>query len=69
MSHDLFELLPAIYRLRDGQLAATQQLLTAAEEAQLSLLQSLTPPLAPDQQAQLDALVAKAARGVRWSPC
>jgi hypothetical protein len=63
MSLDLFALLPAIYRLRDGQLAAAQQLLTAAEEAQLSLLQSLPPPLAPDQQAQLDALIAKAARG------
>ena len=62
MSLDLFSLLPAVYRLRDGQIALSQQLLTPQEAAQLSLLQSLGS-LTPDQQAQLDALTAKAARG------
>jgi hypothetical protein len=59
----LFELLPALYRLKDAQLAASQQLLTAAEAAQLATLQGLVPPLSQDQQAQLDELTAKASRG------
>ena len=63
MSVDLFQLLPAVYRLRDAQLAQSQTLLTPAELAELNALQALTPPLTADQQAQLDELIAKAARG------
>jgi hypothetical protein len=59
----LFDLLPALYRLRDAQLAQSLTLLTAAESAQLQTLQALPPPLSPDQQAQFDQLTAKAARG------
>jgi hypothetical protein len=63
MSFDLFNLLPAVYRIRDAQLAQSQPLLTPAETAQLHALQALPPPLSPDQQAQLDALAVKASRG------
>ena len=59
----LFNLLPALYRLRDAQIAQSQKLLTAAELAQLATLQALTPPLTVAKQAQLDQLLAKAARG------
>ena len=60
---DLFNLLPAFYRLRDTQLAQSQKLLTPAELAQLAALQALTPPLSADQQAELNQLLAKASRG------
>ena len=63
MSTDLFELLPALYRIRDRQLADTQPLLSVEETAELSSLRGLTPPLAPDQKARLTELAAKAARG------
>ena len=63
MSPDLFELLPAVYRIRDAQLAQSQTLLTAAELADLNALRAQTTPLTADQQAQLDQLTAKAARG------
>lgn len=63
MSFDLFNLLPAVYRIRDAQLAQSQPLLTAAETAQLQALEALPPPLSSDQQAQLDELTAKASRG------
>ena len=59
----LFDLLPALYRIKDAQLAASLTLLTPAEAAQLRVLQSLTPPLPPDEQDQLDQLTAKAGRG------
>jgi hypothetical protein len=59
----LFDLLPALYRLKDAQLAASRQLLTGAEAAQLATLKGLVPPLSQDQQAQLDELTAKASRG------
>jgi hypothetical protein len=59
----LFALLPALYRLRDAQLAQSQPLLTAAESAQLANLQALAPPLSADQQQLFDELTAKAARG------
>jgi hypothetical protein len=59
----LFDLLPALYRLRDAQLAQAQPLLTPAESAQLQSLQALAPPLSPDQQQLFDQLTAKAARG------
>ncbi len=60
---DLFNLLPAVYRIRDAQLAQAQTLLTAAESAELAALQALTPPLTADEQTQLNQLTAKAARG------
>ena len=63
MSPDLFQLLPAVYRLRDAQLAASETLLSAPELAELSALQALTTPLSADQQALLDELTAKASRG------
>jgi len=55
--------MPALYRLKDAQLAQSRVLLTSAELAQLQTLQALPPPLTPVQQQQLDALTAKAARG------
>ena len=64
---DLFQLLPAVYRLRDAQLAQSLPLLTPEESATLVALQLLTaplmPPLPPDQQALFDQLTAKASRG------
>jgi hypothetical protein len=63
MSFDLFNLLPAVYRIRDAQIAQSQTLLTTLETAQLQALRALLPPLSSDQQAQLDALTAKASRG------
>ncbi|MGF6854011.1 hypothetical protein [Paraburkholderia sp. CI3] len=64
---DLFSLLPAVYRIRDMQLAQSLPLLTDLEQASLAQLKLLTapgmPPLAADQQALLDALNAKASRG------
>ncbi len=59
----LFNLLPALYRLKDAGLAQSQNLLTAAESAQLAALRALSPPLTVVQQGQLDQLLAKAARG------
>jgi hypothetical protein len=59
----LFNLLPALYRLRDAQLAQSQNLLTPSEATQLAALQSIAPPLTVVQQQQLDQLLAKAARG------
>ena len=56
MSFSLFQLVPAVYRLRDGQIAATMQLLTPAEQTELTSLQGSSTPLTADQQAQLNAL-------------
>ena len=62
-SSKLFDLLPALYRLRDAHLASSQKLLNDAEAAQLAALKGLPPPLTPVQQQQLQQLQAKAARG------
>jgi hypothetical protein len=59
----LFDLLPAVYRLRDAQLALSQNLLTASETAQLQALQGTALPLSEAQQEQLNQLTTKAARG------
>jgi hypothetical protein len=59
----LFDLMPALYRLKDAGLAQSHNLLTSSEQVQLAALQALTPPLTPVQQQELDALLAKAARG------
>ena len=63
MSLDLFQLFPAVYRIRDAQLAAAKPLLTLAEAAEQAALTALTPPLSADDQARLDELNAKASRG------
>jgi hypothetical protein len=63
MSFSLFQLVPAIYRLRDGQIAATMPLLSPTEQSQLASLQTSTPPLTAEQQAQLASLTAKSTRG------
>src|SRR5215471_16162868 len=63
VSSRLFQLLPAVYRLKDGQMAQSQNLLTAAEQNQLATLQALSPPLTPVQQQELNDLQAKATRG------
>jgi len=63
MSFALFNLVPAIYRLRDGQIAATMQLLTPDEQSRLYALQNPTSPLDAEQTALMNELAAKAARG------
>ena len=66
MSFQLFDLLPAVYRIRDAAIAQSLTLLTPAEQttlAALQLLQSSSALLSADQQAQLDELLAKASRG------
>jgi hypothetical protein len=62
MSVDLFNLLPAVYRIRDIELAQSRNLLTPSESAELTTLRGLAT-LSPDQQARLDELDAKASRG------
>ena len=52
MSLSLFQLVPAVYRLRDAQTAASMQLLTPAEQAADFVLQAFDK----DQQAQLPNL-------------
>jgi len=59
----LFDLLPAVYRLKDAQIAQSQNFLSPSETAQLQALQSTASPLSAAQQAQLDQFTAKAARG------
>jgi hypothetical protein len=59
MSLELFNLLPAVYRSRDIELAQSQQLLTPAEVTELTALQAKTP-LSLDDQLRLDELTAKA---------
>ncbi len=63
MSADLFNLMPAVYRIRDIAIAESQQLLTAAELTELATLQGTPPPLSLDDQLRLDELTAKAQRG------
>jgi len=60
---DLFQLLPAVYRVRDAQIGQAQTLLTPTEQTELATLQAAAWPLSADEQAQLDELTAKAARG------
>ncbi|MBV8415597.1 MAG: hypothetical protein JO251_10360, partial [Verrucomicrobia bacterium] len=63
MSFELFDLLPAVYRSRDIELAQSQTLLTATELAELAALKALAPPLSIDQQLRLAELAAKSVRG------
>lgn len=60
---ELFNLLPSYYRLKDTQLAQSTNLLTVAETTLLQSLRTSTTALTTTQQAQLNALTAKAARG------
>jgi hypothetical protein len=62
MSADLFDLLPAVYRIRDIAYAESRNLLTPAESAELATLRA-NPSPSPDEQARLDELAAKASRG------
>lgn len=63
MSFNLFQLLPAVYRMRDAQVARSLPLLTSAQQALLSELQAVPEPLPADQQAQLNHLQTLASRG------
>jgi hypothetical protein len=65
MTIDLFQLAPAFYRLRDGQVAQSMTLLTPAEQTELATLQAKqkTTTLSSDELAELNNLLAKAARG------
>jgi hypothetical protein len=63
---NLFQLLPAVYRMRDAQIASTQTLLTPAQQAQLTALlqmQTMQQTLSSDQLAELQQLQTLAARG------
>ena len=59
----LFNLLPALYRLKDAQIARSRNQLTPADQARLQILQGLPKPLSPVQQQELDQLLANQARG------
>jgi hypothetical protein len=63
MNLDLFNLLPAVYRIRDIDLATSRALLTPAEMAELNTLNAMAPPLSIDQQLRLAELTAKMTRG------
>ena len=63
MSLDLFNLMPAVYRIRDIAIAQSQPLLTPAELVELAGLQAKIPPLSLDDQLRLGELTAKAQRG------
>lgn len=64
MAQKLFELMPALYRAKDAQLAQSRALLTTEEQSRLSDLQKIDPAsLTIAKQQELDALLAKAACG------
>ncbi len=60
----LYELLPAVHRIRDSELAASMRasLLTAAEQIELDTLEALPAPSSEEQQ-RLNTLREKANRG------
>ena len=62
MRLDLFNLLPAVYRIRDIEYAQSHTLLTPSEAAELIGLRAKSL-LLPDEQVRLDELTAKASRG------
>ena len=68
MSFRLFNLVPAIYRLRDGQIAATMQLLTPDEQTELYALQTHRARSIAEQTALMEELTAKRPAD-RSSPC
>ncbi len=57
----LYELLPAVYRIRDTQLAATLSLLTPAEATEFAALEAVPSPT--EEQERLDELRAKRDQG------
>ena len=59
----LFNLLPALYRLKDAEIARSHNQLTPTDQARLQLLQGLPKPLSPVKQQELDQLLVKQARG------
>lgn len=59
----LLDLLPAIYRLRDTEVAHEQELLSGAELGELALLQASGSGLTVEEQQRLRELTAKADRG------
>jgi hypothetical protein len=63
VSLDLFNLMPAVYRIRDIAIAQSQPLLTSAELTEQAVLEAKVPPLSLDDQLRLDELNAKAQRG------
>ena len=67
----LFDLLPALYRLKDAQLAQSRNLLNATlETAQLQALQALRSPSDDGPATAVGARsLAKASRGPLRSPC
>jgi hypothetical protein len=56
----LFDLLPALYRLKDAQWVRSRNQLSPAEENDLLKLRALPPPLTQAQQLQLEQLSTKA---------
>jgi hypothetical protein len=64
-SRKMFDLLPAVYRIRDAEIAATLDLLTSAERAELTqLTDPSTPPVTALQHARLAHLREK----LTWGP-
>ena len=63
LGEKMFKLLPALYQIKDSQLAQAQNLLSAAESAQLKSLQAPAAPLTLQQQQQLSQLTNKAQCG------
>jgi hypothetical protein len=63
MSFELFQLVPAVYRMRDAEIAASLTLLTAVEQTQLTTLETKSTPLTADEQATLAELLSKSKRG------
>jgi len=63
MSFNLFQLVPAVYRLQDAQIAQSMQLLTAAEQTALSGLQALPHHFQPINRRSLMPSQPKPAAG------
>ena len=59
----LFDLLPAIHRIRDIELALSEPLLTPPEIAELAALEAKAPPLTRAEQQTLTGLKEKRERG------
>src|SRR5579862_678868 len=62
-SKTLFNLLPAVYRLKDAALVGSAPLLSPIESARLQSLQAAAGALSPQEQAELQELLDKSTRG------
>jgi hypothetical protein len=60
---NIFNLLPTLYRMRDARLVQSRNLLSPGDTARLQQLLSVSQPLTTEQQAELDQLKTRAARG------